>query len=503
MKKVILLHILLAVLWNSVTVVAQDIPKRELRGVWIATVWGIDWPSKAGCGPKVSERQRRELAELLDRCKRMNLTTVYFQVRSMGDVMYESRLEPWSAFVSGQRGVSPGWDPLEFVVGECHSRGLECYAWVNPFRWSSGSDYNAAPDREWKERGWLMSHGKYTVFNPGLEEVRSHIVDVCREIVEGYDIDGLVFDDYFYPNRIPESKNAPDYKLYLEEAPWMSFGDWRRANVHKAIADVSAMVRDTRPDVRFGISPAGVAGKGDTSADKWGVEHCGVKAADWQFGEIYSDPLGLLYQGTVDFISPQLYWATTHPTAPFGELARWWSNSANLYGKHLYSSVTLERLEKGDVVDNIRDLRRQVETNRDVTVDGNLGFVIYSAKFLPKVEKMLSAGPFARRSISPQVMTGAEPPRAPERLRMDNGRLSWKPVAAEGERGIMRYTVYEVPRRLKLRDVMAEDCDGVSGEFLIGVTYEPEFVTDGRKDCRYAVCAFDGYSAESAPAWIE
>ncbi|MDE5751496.1 MAG: family 10 glycosylhydrolase, partial [Duncaniella sp.] len=186
MKKVILLHILLAVLWNSVTVVAQDIPKRELRGVWIATVWGIDWPSKAGCGPKVSERQRRELAELLDRCKRMNLTTVYFQVRSMGDVMYESRREPWSAFVSGQRGVSPGWDPLEFVVGECHSRGLEFYAWGNPFRWSSGSDYNTAPDREWKERGWLMSHGKYTVFNPGLEEVRSHIVDVCREIVEGY-----------------------------------------------------------------------------------------------------------------------------------------------------------------------------------------------------------------------------------------------------------------------------------------------------------------------------
>lgn len=481
---------------------ANDYPKRELRGVWVATVWGIDWPSKTGTSPSVVSQQKEELRALLDRCRKLNLTTVYFQVRSMGDVMYESAIEPWSGFVSGRRGVSPGWDPLEFMVKECHARGLECYAWVNPFRWSSGTDYDTAHDRKWKKQGWLLKWGKYTVFNPGLEEVRNHIVEVCREIVTGYDIDGLVFDDYFYPNRIPENKDAADHNLYIREAPWMSFGDWRRANIHKTVADVSAMIRDTRPDVRFGISPAGVAGKHDTSAAKWGAEHCGVKAADWQFREIYSDPLGWLYQGTVDFISPQLYWATGHATAPFGPLAKWWSNTANLYGTHFYSSVTLERIDQGSRSENIRDLGRQILTNREVSIDGNMGFVIYSAKFLPAVERMLAEGPFAYPSITPQLFPARETPPAPDGLKLKGGILSWKPVAL-GERGIVRYTVYEVPRNVSLSDAMAENGDGLSGDFLLGVTYDTEFMLPANGRNRYAVCTLDGYSTESAPVWIE
>ena len=134
--------------------------KREMRGVWVATVWGIDWPSKQGTTEAVRSSQQRELGELLDRCKRLNLTTVCFQVRGMADVMYRSRLEPWSSFVSGKRGEDPGWDPLEWAVAECHRRGLECYAWVNPFRWSAGTDYNTPADKEWKSRGWLLTHGK-------------------------------------------------------------------------------------------------------------------------------------------------------------------------------------------------------------------------------------------------------------------------------------------------------------------------------------------------------
>lgn len=130
---------LLTVLFNSSDLSAAG-PKREMRGVWLTTVWGIDWPSVTGSSQKVCRQQQDELKALLDRCQAANLTSVFFQVRGMADVMYESSLEPWSAFVSGKRGVSPGWDPLKFAVEECHRRGLECYAWVNPFRWSSGID---------------------------------------------------------------------------------------------------------------------------------------------------------------------------------------------------------------------------------------------------------------------------------------------------------------------------------------------------------------------------
>ena len=139
-------------------------------------------------------------------------------------------------------------------------RSRSAMTWVNPFRWSAGTNYDSDIDRKWKDQGWLLSYGKYTVFNPGIEEVREHIVNICREIVTGYAVDGLVFDDYFTPNRIPETSDAPDYALWQEQSPWMSFGDWRRANVHKTVADIHCMLLDTRPDVRFGISPAGVAG---------------------------------------------------------------------------------------------------------------------------------------------------------------------------------------------------------------------------------------------------
>jgi len=474
-------------------------PKREMRGVWVATVWGIDWPSVQGTDAATRTRQQRELSAILDRCKRLNMTTVCFQVRGMADVMYRSRLEPWSSFVSGRRGADPGWDPLEWVVAECHARGLECYAWVNPFRWSSGTDYNTAPDKEWKSRGWLLTHGKYTVFNPGLEDARQHVVDICREIVEGYDIDGLIFDDYFYPNRIAEDKSAPDYALYRSEAPWMSFGDWRRANVHKTIADVKCMIADTKPEVRFGISPAGVAGKGDTSGGKWGEECVDVKAADWQYREIYSDPVGLMYQGTVDFVSPQIYWATTHATAPYEPIAGWWHKSANMYGSHMYPSVTLERIGTGSLAEHRADLVRQIECNRRVSVDGNLGTIIYSAKFLPKVEGVLADGPFAYPSLSPCVADECDGEIARvENLKLKRGVLSWCP--ADGAR---RYTVYAVPDEVSPREAMDESGDGIDAAFLLGVTYEPRMEVGEEKGYRYAVCVYTGRSAEGAAVWVE
>lgn len=439
------------------------------------------------------------MISLLDRCESMNLTSVFFQVRGMADVMYDSKLEPWSSFVSGKRGVDPGWDPLKFVVDECHRRGLECYAWVNPFRWSSGTDYDSAPDRKWKSRGWLLSYGKYTVFNPGMEEVREHIVDICREIITGYDVDGLVFDDYFYPNRIPETEAAPDYDLWQSQAPWMSFGDWRRANVHKTVADVHCMLLDTRPDVRFGISPAGVAGKAHTSSGKWGMMSCDIKADDWQYKEIYSDPLGWLYQQTVDFISPQIYWPTTHATAPYEPLTRWWSNAASVYGCHFYSSMTLAPLEKNNTSAQRKELLRQVEANRSLSLTGEFGSVLYSAKFLSKLAPELSRAHFAVKALPPVVnRRGAQRPSSPGRLSVRSGVLTWEESA--GASGISRYAVYAYPRHLSVDDIMDDSGDGIRSEYLLRVIYGTSAVVPAGMS--YAVTALDGNSAESEPAFL-
>lgn len=472
--------------------------KREMRGVWLATVWGIDWPSVRGTSPSVIKKQKAEMTAILDRCEAMNLTSVFFQVRGMGDVMYQSSLEPWSSFVSDKRGVSPGWDPLKFVVEECHNRGLECYAWVNPFRWSSGTDYNSEYDRRWKERGWLLSFGKYTVFNPGLEEVRNHVVDICREIITGYEVDGLVFDDYFYPNRIPETNAAPDYGLWQESAPWMSFGDWRRANVHKTIADVHCMIADTRPEVRFGISPAGVAGKSHTSAMKWGMEPCCVKADDWQYNEIYSDPLGWLYQRTVDFISPQIYWPTSHATAPYAPIAKWWGEAATLYGCHFYSSMTLAPLDKSNTPEQRRELLRQVDCNRSINIGGDFGTVLYSAKFLPRLASDLSKGHFKSKVLTPQLRKcGGVVPEPPSRLGVRGGVLSWeKPSSLSGS---VRYAVYAYPKHLDQEEIMDDDGDGIRGEYLLKVSYTPSAVVP--TGMAYAVTTLSGLSEESEPVF--
>lgn len=476
-------------------------PKREFRGAWVATVWGIDWPSQSGSTPAIRDKQKKEILDILDRCVDMNLTTVCFQVRSMGDVMYESKLEPWSGFVSGTRGESPGWDPFGFVVEECHKRGLECYAWVNPFRWSTATNYSTRQDMDWMTRGWLLTHDKYTVFNPGLEEVRQHLVDICREIVTGYRVDGLIFDDYFYPNKLPETDDMLDYELYRQESPWMTFGDWRRANVHKAIADVYAMIEEERPDIVFGISPAGVAGKSDTSSEKWGMEPCDVKASDWQYDDIYSDPLGLMYQHTIDFISPQIYWTSDHATAPYTPIAKWWSEAANLYGRHFYGSVTMEQVAKKDTRENREQILMHVDDNRRLSIDGNTGTLIYSAKYLPMIETELKTGAFTLPSLTPEMPWKQQYDYdSPDGLKLRDGILSWNPVKPlDGES--VRYTVYAIPSGIGVEDAMDEFDDGIAVDYLVGMAYDTKkSVPVG--DYIYAVCSYSPSGTESTPKYL-
>lgn len=277
--------------------------KREVRSVWMATVWALDWPSSTSS----TTAQKNEMVKYLDVLQKNNFNAVYFQVRTMSDAFYKSSYEPWSSYLTGTRGKDPGWDPLAFVVEECHKRGMECHAWVNPYRFSTGSNWSTAQDQALKSAGMLLAYTKSdgkttTILNPGLESVRKRIVDVCKEIISNYDVDGLVFDDYFYPEGIPVTSSAGDYDLWQKSGASMTFGDWRRNNVNQMVADVYKMVQHQKPYVRFGISPAGAACTSAAVAAKHGIDRCPV-ASDWQYDGIFSDPVAWLEAGTIDYLS--------------------------------------------------------------------------------------------------------------------------------------------------------------------------------------------------------
>ena len=268
-------------------------PKRELRSVWLTTYLCIDWPSSDSRGTTEAKQaqMKKELLAYLDNHQKRNFNGVCLQVRSMADAFYKSSYEPWSQYLTNTRGAEPGWDPLAFAVEECHKRGLECWAWINPYRFNRG---NAARDTEYDKeyisKGWIISHNGYAVFNHGLEEVRQHNLRVIREIYTNYAVDGILFDDYFYPNDIPyksdDAMTAEDWEDYQEQVPGGAPGkinDWRRENIDKFVGQLREQVDADRPDMRFGISPAGVAGK---SAPQYGLSAPPIRSSDWQYESI-------------------------------------------------------------------------------------------------------------------------------------------------------------------------------------------------------------------------
>ena len=188
-------------------------------------------------------------------------------------------------------------------------------------------------------------------------------------------------------------------------------------------------------------------------------------------------PVGHDVSGTVDFVSPQIYWPTTHDTAPYIPLAKWWYSTANMYGSHLYTSVTLERINTGSLAEHRRDLERQIDCNRRSNIDGNQGIMIYSAKFLPKVSHTLSGELFAYPSLTPAIKSAEETTEPPRNLKLRHGSLSWHPI-----NGVRRYTVYAVPDEVSILEAMDENGDGIDGAFLIGVTYEPRYEVGTERD---------------------
>lgn len=359
----------------SLSSYAQHPPKRELRAAWIATVANIDWPSR----PALSvNQQKAEYIRLLDMLKRVGMNAVVVQVRPAADAFYNSTLEPWSYWLTGEQGKPPVpfYDPLKFMIKEAHQRGMEFHAWFNPYRAvfnvhrpriAPNNIVHLHPD-------WFVTYGPKKYFNPGLPEVRQYLVKVIRDVVKRYDIDAVQFDDYFYPYRIA-GKAFPDYRTYQKYGQNMNIGDWRRHNVDTVIQMLSKAIKQEKPWVKFGISPFGVWRNHDQDP-----EGSMTRAGQTNYDDLYADVLLWLKKGWIDYVCPQLYWDFNQPAAPYGVLLDWWAH--HTYGRQLYIGQGLYRVGNSAAWRDPNELPRQIKANR--TYPQVKGSIYFSASVFYK-----------------------------------------------------------------------------------------------------------------------
>ncbi len=495
--KQIRLFLMCVLMTSSIFMYAQSAsPKRELRATWVTTAWNSDWPSSRDLS---AEEQKAELRNIIDKLYAANFNALFLQVRSFSDAFYKSSYEPWSYYLTGTRGKDPGYDPLQYAIDYAHSKGIELHAWVNPYRYSS-SQYNygeGANDYATTHPEWIM-HSKndeyITILNPGIPAVRQLIADVVAEIVTNYDIDGVVFDDYFYLNSGDKhggTKDEEDAAYYEQYNPQgLSLADWRRDQVNQMVAMVHDTIKNIKPYVRFGIAPAGVAGTIQAVADKYGVDKCPV-GSDWQYNGIYSDPLAWLKAGTIDYISPQLYWAIGS-SADYDALSKWWSIVANKFCRHLYVSHTLSNLASwGD-----SEYASQVVLNRQYDKNGAPGSVFFSTKsamnsatFFDYIKENAFPAPAFLPAMSWQTV---ESLAAPTNLQLNSSTLSWRHAKAD------RFTVYAFNQGEESSEAFAD------AKNLVGVVYGTSIDLNSISDYStktLAVCAYDRYGNEHPAAF--
>ena len=321
--------------------------RREFRGVWIATVANIDWPSRPGLPV---DAQQRELLALLERARDAGLNAVVLHVRPAADALYRSALEPWGAMLTGRQGEDPGWDPLAFAVREAHARGLELHAWFNPFRAGNAADtLRLAATHVWHQQRALVrvygltipgQQGAQLWLDPGDPRVHDRTMAAILDVVRRYDVDGVHLDDYFYPYQQRDLERRvidfPDAATYAEHGAGRSRGDWRRENVHRFVERLYREVHAARPLVKVGISPFGIWRPGSAGGAP------GTTGLD-AYAEIYADSRRWLQQGWVDYLAPQLYWAIDPPAQSFTALLDWWRQQ-NGRGRHVWPGAATYRV---------------------------------------------------------------------------------------------------------------------------------------------------------------
>lgn len=410
-------------------VIAPDPPAplaREFRAVWVATVDNIDWPSKRGI---TTQQAMLELDTIFDKAQKVGLNAIIFQVRPHADAMYESTIEPWSEYLTGQQGRKPNpyWDPLSYAVQEAHERGMELHAWFNPYRaWHPAAKGAKAQNYIGKtEPEIVKSYGKYEWMDPAEPEVQARSLQVMLDVVKRYDIDGVHIDDYFYPYKVKDAKgnlvDFPDgrswgrYKVGTSDL--MSRGDWRRKHVDDFIKRVYDSIKKEKPWVKFGISPFGIYRPNVPAGIKAGVD---------QYADLYADAKKWLREGWCDYYTPQLYWPISQTPQSYPVLLKWWLEQ-NVMGRHMWPGNYTGRTDPGNGNWKAKEVVDQVELTRKLGAGGNVHF---SMKCFMKnwngIADSLETAYAAPALIPASPWLDPEAPAMPVFDDCTEGKTSWK-----------------------------------------------------------------------------
>jgi uncharacterized lipoprotein YddW (UPF0748 family) len=415
-------------------------PKREFRAVWIAAVSNIDWPLR---GTDTPDKQRADFIAMLNQHKAMGINAVIAQVRPSADALYGKSREPWSQWLTGRQGQAPSplWDPLAFMVEETHKRGMELHAWFNPFRSVVSSSSSVAGSHISQTRpDWNLAYtSPFRLLDPGIPEVRQYVTSIVMDVVRGYDIDGVHFDDYFYPYSGTTTQDEATFRTHSRG--FTNIADWRRDNVNLTVKMVSDSIRAVKKYIKFGISPFGIWRSGVPS---------GIVGLD-AYSVIYCDATAWLQAQTVDYIMPQLYWKFGGGQ-DYATLMPWWLGQATQAGRHLYAGLGAYRLDAANGNWLASDITRQVDFNR---MQGAHGCSFFSSTQLTSglkgMASELAANQFKTLALPPTMLwKDSVPPLAPTNLAamliaggLDRVRLSWrKPNAASDSDTAVRYAVY-------------------------------------------------------------
>ena len=532
-------------------------PKREMRAGWLATVYRIDWPTTAMTSVTASNitKQKNEFIAILDSVKAANMNAVLFQIRPETDAFYDSAYEPWSAHLGGARGVYPGYDPTAFAIEEAHKRGIELHAWLNPYRYeTSAGKYTGLPgDYKTAHPEWILDYAIYnpngtkktdgiTILDPGNPAVRKLIKNVVGDIISKYDLDGIIFDDYFYAYAGTNS-TLDSYSQGLYKPTGMTLSNWRRDNVNKMVADVYDTIQAVKPSVIFGVSPFGIWTTSSSVASAQGLTLPSGITGSNMYEQIYCDPVAWLQQGKVDYISPQLYWPTTSSGQDYKKLCPWWSNVADKYNKYFYSSMSITALTSTykvpkynpavpytEIAADLHELKTytinggmltgltqteqrvkaatnfddsevglEIDWNRNSTKNDAPGSVLYSIKHLRtngKFTKYLREQKFTKPALTPAVSWKNHPTlSSPTNIRVEQNSLLWDFSSTD-----VRFAVYAIPNSLQNNPTVFS-----SSIYLLGITYSNSFDINKYASLlsthQFAVTTVDRFGNEFAPAF--